>query len=64
MADPLVDAYLDGHGEGWDEAMSTYGLHDCTVRNNGDHLIRVPLKDCVCYIELSPGEEVSLRTVI
>jgi len=61
--DSLVEAYLDGHDEGWDEAMCTYGLHDCTVRNNWRYLIHVPLKDNICYLELDPGEEVSIRTV-
>jgi hypothetical protein len=62
MAD-LQEAFNDGHEHGWEAALSLYGLHDCTVRNSGDQLIRVPLRDQVCYIELDPGEEISLRTV-
>ena len=62
MAD-LQEAFSDGHEHGWEAALSLYGLHDCTVRNSGAELIRVPLKGQVCYIELDPGEEISLRTV-
>jgi hypothetical protein len=61
--DDMQEAFNDGHEHGWMTALGLYGLHDCTVRNNGEELIRVPLKDHVCYIELDPGEEVSLRTV-
>ncbi len=61
--DMAIDAYHDGHLDGWEAAFSLYGLHDCTVCNSGDELIRVPLKGEVCYIELLPGEEISLRTV-
>ena len=61
--DIAIDAFHDGHEQGWNAAIWLYGLHDCTVCNTGDEFMWVPLRGHVCYIELLPGEEVSLRTV-
>jgi hypothetical protein len=61
--DISIEAFHDGHENGWHAALFLYGLRDCTVRNNSDEIMRVPLKGQVCYIELDPGQEASLRTI-
>ena len=63
MGEIIQEAFHDGHEHGWTAALCLYGLHDCTVRNSGEDVISIPLKDQVCYIDLSPGEEIALRTV-
>lgn len=62
MADEM-EAFNEGHESGWNAALLLYGLRDCTIRNNGEEIMRVPLKGQLCYIELDPGQEASLRTV-
>jgi hypothetical protein len=59
----VMDAFSEGHETGFCAAILLYGLHDCTVRNNGEEIMRLPLKDHSCYVELDPGEEAALRTV-
>jgi hypothetical protein len=61
--DKIFEAFSEGLDTGWESALSMYGLRDCTIRNSGTEIIRVPIGRLEAYIELDLGEEVSLKTV-
>ena len=48
---------------GWHAALYIYGLRDCTIRNESDMVMRFPVGRHEAYIDLDPGEQITLRTV-
>ena len=64
---PIKDRFLEdfkaGHEDGWHAALYLYGLRDCTIRNNSQQDMRVPIGRREAYLDLAPGEEATIRTV-
>ena len=48
---------------GWSDALFVFGLRDCTVTNDGPDVMRLPIGRREAYIDLAPGETVSIRAV-
>lgn len=67
IPDPEDEAYIKGFDfgqrEGWRAALGIYGLRNCTIRNDGDIVMRVPIGSYEGYLDLDPGEQATIRTV-
>ena len=55
--------YESGKADGWTSFHQLNGLHDCTIKNTGTSELRIPVGRREAYVDLAPGEEVTLRTV-
>ncbi len=54
---------IDAHFAAWNAALAAHGLRNCTIRNDGDVVMTLPVGSNECLIELAPGEQMTLRTV-
>ena len=63
IKDQRLEDYQSGHENGWHAALYIYGLRDCTIRNNSQQDMRIPIGARECYLDLAPGEEATIRTV-
>lgn len=52
-----------GETYGWDAFHFIHGLRNCTVRNEGPEVMSLPVGRREAYIDLAPGETVTLRAV-
>ncbi len=49
---------------GWHDALFVFGLRDCSVTNEGTDILRIPVGRREAYIDLAPGETVSIRAIV
>ena len=58
-----LDDFQAGHENGWHAALFIYGLRDCTIRNDSDQVMQIPVGRREAYLDLAPGEQATIRTV-
>ena len=63
IRDSSLAEFQAGHEDGWHTALYIYGLRNCTIRNDGNEEMRVPIGRREAYLDLAPGEVATIRTV-